>query len=213
MQKPIQLRYITKEFIAQFLPENPVILEAGAHKGKDTLALHAQWPQSTIHAFEPVPHLYEKLQSAVCAIPSIYCYQVALSDHIGISTFYESTGKIDAASSLLAPHDYFNDKPIQFTQIEVPTTTIDSWAQENNIQKIDCLWLDLQGGELNALKAATSILPTVKAIHTEANLVERYKGSPLYNELKEWLESYGFELVAESFYHGSWGNVLMVKGA
>jgi FkbM family methyltransferase len=211
MQKPLQLRYITKEFIAQFLPEDPITLEAGAHKGKDTLAMHAQWPKSMIHTFEPVPHLYEKLKEKVSDIPSIHCYQLALNYQIGTATLYESIGKIDAASSLLAPHDYFNEKPIQFIQIEVPTITIDAWTHENDIKKIDFMWLDLQGAELSVLKAAGNILKTVKVIHTEANLIERYKNSPLYPELKDWLESQGFEVIAESFYKGSWGNILLIK--
>ena len=49
-----------KHFIAQFLPENPVILEAGAHVGTDTVEMVNLWPKCTVYAFEPVPELFDK---------------------------------------------------------------------------------------------------------------------------------------------------------
>jgi len=51
---------IPKKYFRAFLPEKPVILEAGAHKGKDTVELAKIWPKGTIHAFEPVPTLFKK---------------------------------------------------------------------------------------------------------------------------------------------------------
>ena len=36
---------ILKEGIKQYLPENPRILEAGAHIGRDTVKLSKLWPQ------------------------------------------------------------------------------------------------------------------------------------------------------------------------
>ena len=32
-------------YIAQFLPQNPIIIEAGAHRGTDTIAMSRHWPQ------------------------------------------------------------------------------------------------------------------------------------------------------------------------
>ena len=52
---------LPKKYFLKFLPENPVILEAGAHKGKDTVEMAKLWPAGTIHAFEPVPSLFKKL--------------------------------------------------------------------------------------------------------------------------------------------------------
>ena len=53
---------LSRHSIKQFLPKNPVIVEAGAHIGRDTLKMHAIWPQATIHAFEPVPPLFKQLK-------------------------------------------------------------------------------------------------------------------------------------------------------
>jgi len=43
------------DIVAPYLPANPVIIEAGAFNGSDTIKLAKKWPQATIHAFEPVP--------------------------------------------------------------------------------------------------------------------------------------------------------------
>lgn len=209
--KPVQLSYITKEYIAPFLPKNPVIIEAGAHKGKDTLALHNQWPESTIYAFEPVPELFEILKNTTAHIPSIHTYNYALSNAQGTRILYQCTGKIDAASSLFKPGDYFQEKPVHFNPIQVPVTTLDLWATQHTITHVDFFWLDLQGGELDLLYGAQELLKTARVIHTEANLIKRYQSIPLYHELKHYLESCGFEVQAEAFYKKVWGNVLFVK--
>ena len=39
---------LPKKYFLKFLPENPVILEAGAHKGKDTVEMARLWRGGTI---------------------------------------------------------------------------------------------------------------------------------------------------------------------
>lgn len=202
---------LTRPLLKKSLPENSVIIEAGAHKGRDSLKLHALFPQATIYAFEPVPYLYEQLKKAVTGIRQIKTFNIALSDKIGTTTMHVSP-ELGAVSSLLEPTTLKQEKPnITFEKIEVSTITLDNWAQQHKIEKIDFLWLDLQGHELAALKASTTILKTVKAIYTEATLEPRYEGQVLYPELKKWLENQGFHVVAEHFHHKTWGNVLLVK--
>ena len=48
--------------IARYLPADPVIVEAGAHLGYDTLAMSRCWPRGHIHAFEPIPSIFSQLQ-------------------------------------------------------------------------------------------------------------------------------------------------------
>jgi FkbM family methyltransferase len=206
-----QLR-ITKEYLKQFLPAAPIILEAGAHNGRDTLKLHATWPASTIYAFEPVPVLFTELQQRVANIPAIHCYNLALSDNNGTAPFHVSSGRITAASSLFKPTGYWQEHPeTTFTEIQMPTQTLDSWATEQSVTKMDFMWLDMQGAELAVLKAAPRILATTSVILAEANLTERYANAPLYNELRMFLENNGFAVEREDFFKTTWGNVLFVR--
>ncbi len=200
---------ISKELIQQFLPENPIILEAGAHIGRDTIKMVRVWPKAQIHAFEPVPALFTKLKQTTFEYSNIHCYSYALSDHQGNATLYESHG-IDAVSSLHKPNDYFHIAAT-FTPITVPTITIDEWAKQHTIGSIDFMWLDLQGHELNALQGALNTLKTTKVILTEINLVARYEHAILYHELRQWLESHNFILHQEALHKKEWGNALFIS--
>src|ERR1700733_5696671 len=45
---------------AQYLPSNPIIVEAGAFDGKDTQLMAQFFPQGAIHTFEPDPDNFAK---------------------------------------------------------------------------------------------------------------------------------------------------------
>ncbi len=206
--------------IAQLLPQDPVIIEAGAFQGHDSIRMANQWPNGTIHAFEPVPEIFEKLKIATAAYTNIHCYNLALSNSDGHATFYvsEKPGKPgipSQAGSLYKPKERLKFSPIQFpSAIEVQTITLEHWAQQNNIDRIDCLWLDMQGNELNVLKAAPHILKNVKVIYTEVSFIESYEGLPQMPEVKAWIESQGFEEYGRDFENTTYwffGNILFYK--
>ena len=200
---------ISKEYIASLLPSNPIVVEAGAHKGRDTLAMSKLWPRGSIHAFEPLPDIFTLLQEQVGSRPNVTCYEFALSDIIGLVPLYKAT-ECTPASSLLEPQECL-DIHESFEIITVPTITLDEWARRYDIPHVDFLWLDLQGPELQVLQAAPKILKKVQVIHTEVNLTERYKANPLYPEVRSWLYDQGFIVHQEAINSQGWGDVLFVR--
>lgn len=203
---------ITKQYIAQFLPSNPTIIEAGAHIGRDTKKMITLWPEAKIHAFEPVPALFEQFTANLKDFPSVHCYPYALNDVTETSVFYVSSGRSTATSSLLEPKEYLSEHPTTvFQTITVPTITLDDWAAKFKIAHADFLWLDMQGSELDALKGGIQLLKTVRVIYTEVSFSERYKNNPLYSTIKLWLYKHGFSVQKEEFRNASWGNVLFLK--
>jgi FkbM family methyltransferase len=206
------VRYITKEYIKQFLPDNAICIEAGGHIGRDALELSTLFPDGHVYTFEPVPHLFKKLVENTRERTNITAYHTALSNVTGTQNMYVSDEQCDAVSSLLVPQEFFDKRPeIAFTAQEVQTITLNDWAQHYNVACVDFMWLDLQGYELQVLQAATDLLHNVRAIHTEVNLVERYTGAPLYDEVRSWLEAQGFLVDTEALYRTTWGNVLFVR--
>jgi FkbM family methyltransferase len=203
---------LPKKYFIRFLPKNPVILEAGAHRGKDTVEMAKMWPAGTIHAFEPVPSLFKKLEDSTRNLKNVHCYQIALGNNPGEEVMYVSSGSSDGSSSLLPPKEHLNVFPTVYfdSKIKVTTTTLDAWAESNNIRKIDFMWLDLQGMELNVLKSGTNILRTVTAIYTEVSGIEAYKEQTLYSDLAEWLVSNGFRIEREVVENSS-GNVFFLR--
>lgn len=199
--------------IRSYLPSNPVIVEAGAHRGQHTTLFARLWPDATIHAFEPVPELYAEVVRRTSRHPQVRCYPLALSDRTGEATIHISEGGSDASSSLLPPSGHLTECPHVFfrRQVTIPTITLDEWAEQHAITRVDFFWLDLQGHELTALKGGERLLETVRAIHTEVSLKPLYEGGALYPELRDWLGQRGFEVVAESLPNPAMGDALFVR--
>lgn len=202
-----------KQIIKSFLPENPVILDVGAHTGTDTAELARLWPNAYIIAIEAVPYLYTHLIKNTKNFDNVHCYQFALSDKRGRSKFYVSSGSGDSSSSILEPKEHLIYHPtVLFKEvIEVDTMTLDEWTKENNVNHIDFMWLDMQGHELAMLKACPEIFKTVSVVYTEISYVEVYSGCALFSEMRQWFEQQGFTLIYEDKEAVDYGNALFIR--
>jgi FkbM family methyltransferase len=204
---------IPLELIAGELPDDPAIVEAGAHIGRDTVRLAHAWPLGHVHAFEPVPDIYAQLRRNVSRLRNVTTYPFAVGAASGTAVLHVSSGASDGSSSLLSPAAHLDVHPdVTFADdIEVATVTLDGWAEANGIERVDFLWLDMQGAELSALQAAPRMLEGVRAIQTEVSLLETYAGVTLYGRYREWLEQQGFVVVYESLEWEDMGDVLFVR--
>lgn len=200
--------------IRSFLPKNPVCVEAGAHRGQHTVHLSRLWPDCTIHAFEPVPELFAEMSRRTDGISRIHRYPLALSDRNGEAVIHISGGASDASSSLLKPTGHLVDHPqITFQRdLTITTTTLDHWAEQQKVERVDFLWLDMQGHEFAAIQGAERLLGNVRAIHSEVSLKQVYEGGLLYPELRAELEKRGFRVAEESLPYPDMGDVLFVRG-
>ncbi len=204
---------ISKSVLQKYLPKNPIVIDCGAHDGSDTLEL-AKILKGNVFAFEPVDSIYSKLVGRVSGTKGIKTFKLALSNKNGRQKFFVSDGASDASSSLLEPKEHLKDHEDTFFSevIDVDTKTLDSWANENGIEKVDMLWLDMQGFEMEMLKESRVILKTVSVIHTEVSVKETYKSVPDYREFRTFLEEKGFSVVFEAIPTGwDMGNVLFVR--
>jgi FkbM family methyltransferase len=160
---------IAKSLMQKFLPPNPFIIEAGAHVGVDTAEMSRRWPNSVIHAFEPVEPLYAHLTQRVSRCRNVQCHRLALGAKAGRLAMYISGGVSDGSSSLLRPALHIVDHPdTTFDQTEeVDVVTLDGWCKAHGVGQVDFLWLDLQGGEFPALLSGELCLRNVRLIHCE----------------------------------------------
>lgn len=208
------------EHIKPYLPDNPIIVEAGAYKGKETIAIATQLPKAIVHAFEPVPELFAQLKANTAHLSNVHCHQLALSDHTGILKLHlaehpDRPGIASQGTSALNPKERLSLSPLIFPKIiEVPAITLDDWAKQQNIDHIDLLWLDLQGFELAVMQSSPRIMATVKTILTEVQFTQAYEGNPEYPQVRSWLEGQGFTMIGKDFPDNpTWfsGNALFMK--
>lgn len=198
------------DLIKSLLPENPIVVEAGAQFGEDTIIMSALWPKGTIYAFEPSPETYDKLVGTVSNLSNVKTFNCALSNLNGQFSFYLAGG----ASSLRKPSKCFNDDYFHADlehPIVVSAKKLDDWAAENGIHEIDFLWFDMEGNEINALNGSLESLKRVKLIYTEVNFQRFWEEGAIYQELKAWLAENGFEQIWIEYVPDWHGNALFLN--
>ena len=196
--------------IKKILPYDPIIIEAGGQHGEDTKWMSELWPKGKIFTFEPSPESFEIMKNNCKDLNNVQIFKLGLDKKCSIKSFYLAGG----ASSILKPAKTFNDDYFHSdleNPIEIECLTLDAWCKRNNISKIDFLWLDMEGNELNALYGSEEILKTVKAIYTEVNLQRFWEECVMYEELKNYLESKGFYQIWSDITPNWHGNALFVK--
>jgi FkbM family methyltransferase len=198
------------QMVRRYLPLNPIIIEVGAGHGASTELLCRIWPRGMIYAIEPSPEQLGDLQAHLLKIPNVWIHPIALTDKNEQVPFYLCENNKGASSTLPAkgPIDDLTFKD----PIMVDGMTFDYWATLEGLHRIDFLWLDMEGNEMQMLKSATKFLPVVRAILIEVNGQEFRTGTALYPEVREWLESQGFMQVWISCEPVEWqANALFVR--
>lgn len=77
---------------------------------------------------------------------------------------------------------------------EVEATTLDLWASENGVERVDFIKLDTQGSELDILKGGNSVLNSAGAIEIEVTFNQIYSRQPLFRDIDSFLAEHGFSL-------------------
>lgn len=80
--------------------------------------------------------------------------------------------------------------------------TLDTLLAERAFGAVDVLVVDVQGAELLVLKGATQTLGQVKAVVSEVSTQALYEGGVLFDELRAFLHSHGFEPMSVPRRHG-----------
>jgi FkbM family methyltransferase len=202
-----------KDALRDVVPGDPVVIEAGAHRGGDTRDFAAMWPDGRIYALEPIPDPFRELSESTKGLPNVTAEQLALGTADGMQEMWVSSGASDGSSSLKEPTGHLAEHPdVAFSdRTEVQVMTLDSYAASRGLTRIDLLWLDLQGTELDVLRASPRVASIARAVVTEVFLKELYSGAPLWDEVRPWYEAQGFRVALELFPWDDAGNVLFVR--
>lgn len=201
--------------LKKMLNSDDVILEAGGFDGKDSIKLAEIVPEGKLISFEPNPPRFRELVERTKEIINVSAYPFALGEKTGTATFYVCYGAqndpvYEGASSLLPPSEAMKIN-YQGPRIQVPCYRLDDWCKEYQVNKIDFMWLDLEGFEMQMLKNGKEILSTVRAIYVETNFFEFRKGMTQYQELRRFLKRQGFRLLAHGYNKGYQGNAIFVR--
>lgn len=176
----------------------PIIFDVGAHHGDMAARYRSLFPESTIYCFEPFDESFELLARRFAHDSRIKTVRRAVSDKTAAREFFVSHR--DATNSLLPrpliSRRYYPKGAGQKTTIKVQTTSLDDFLQKERVESIDILKLDIQGGELMALRGAEQTLKNnnVSLIFIEIMFVPHYEGGPLFCKLWDFPKDYKYSL-------------------
>jgi FkbM family methyltransferase len=169
------------------------IFDIGASDGAWTRAAEDLFPSTEFHLFEPLADHSTRYMDRI--------HSLAASDgrfHLHKHAVGRSSGSLDihifpdAAGSTTLHLDYSFD---DVKTINVDVVSVDDLIVNRGLPVPQLIKMDIQGGELEALKGAAQTLPYVDVLLLETWLTRGYgSATPLLSELCEFLRGYGFWL-------------------
>lgn len=167
------------------IKNNDIVVDIGANIGVFTL-FAARRTQRTVYAFEPFPKNVEFINRNIHnnGLHNTKVYCVAVSDKIGSSKLFLS--EISGGHLLF---DHNNDGKLE-KYANVPTVTLQSIMDDNNLERIDFLKLDCEGSEGSILLSTPKdYLKRIGIIamefHDNVSLLK-------HDDIKSLLENVGF---------------------
>lgn len=194
-----------------------IIFELGSRDLKDAVKLLQYFDNSDLYAFECNPdclkvchttmnlldrdtkkrlHLIDKAISETDGETSFLSFDLELYDNMGASSMLE----IDFSNRHPTDPDYNRANPQK--RITVDGIRLDTFIDTHRemFQNIDLLCMDLQGYELKALMSLGKHLTNVKYIITECAIRSTYKNGVSFEELRAYLECFGFHYVCSNMF-------------
>jgi FkbM family methyltransferase len=185
----------------RMLAAQPVrtIFDVGANVGQTAARYRGAFPDATVHCFEPFPGSFQRLCERHAADDSVRAHQLAVADSRDERTFFVS--RHSEANSLLpvaADGDlHMGGEQADVTgRIQVETTTLDDFCDGHGIAHVDILKMDVQGGELMALRGATALLEraAIDLVYCEVLFAQLYDEGAGFDEVWRYLERFGYAL-------------------
>lgn len=183
------------------------VIHIGAHHGQEH-SLYKDNNVKNIVYFEPLSSNFNVLKNNVGE--DAILYNCALGNVEGEVEMFVETANRGQSSSVLEPalhkrqypHIVFNNKET------VSMKRLDDIGLSNEYNFIN---IDVQGYELEVFKGAIDTLNNIDYIISEINRDELYKNCARVDELKEFLNQFGFELVEETWDGNTWGDGFFIK--
>lgn len=199
--------------IYKILSNCPTIVEAGSGWGQHTEIFAKRYPNGRIIALEPIQILYDSVGQKIRPYNNVELLQIALAEEgKKWAKFYYDEQEVHEANSMLVPKKslFTYNKSLHFRSItKVRCITLDELVNNKKIVKIDLLWLDTQGTELQILaNGGKNSLAITQYIHVEIAESEMYEGAATREQIINYLESKGFSIVKIAM-GIDYGNVLM----
>lgn len=181
-----------------------IIFDVGAYDAGNGLSLCIN-EDYILYAFEAHPERAKAIENIFNGNPNFYLINKAVSENNGVANF--NFCKFGGASSLC---NFKNENELKIwwkertdlhysgQTIEIETIRLDTFIEQNNIDRIDYLHIDTQGSDLDVLKSLGKYIDIVEEGNCE---VARTKDTAIYtnqtailDDVLIWLEKNNFTI-------------------
>jgi len=178
------------ERVTNINPQN--VFEIGANYGQDAEFLKTRFnlEDSAIFVFEPHPEIFAEMKKKY----SFNCYPNAISDKNEKVIFHAVSLKSkNSGISSLMKHKYNGND--DYFETEVESLRMDKFIAQNNVNEIDFLKIDVEGGSYEVLCGFGRDLDRVKAIQIESEYAPVWIGQKTWDEIYNLLMNNDFQLI------------------
>jgi FkbM family methyltransferase len=203
----MSLRSRIQKFLSQFRPSPPEpeaflrqangIIHVGANIGQEA-SLYAEY-QLPVFWVEPIPHIFEELQTNIAPYPDQRAVRALLLEHPNPAVTLNISSNHGASSSVLelAEHRRIWPEVHYVEALQMEATTLDLLLEQHpEIHSYDTLILDTQGTELTILRGGCQTLTRTQFVKTEVADFESYAGGCHLREMDEFLAGLGFTRIS-----------------
>ena len=141
---------VQRRLIRTILFRGAVVVDVGANIGIYSRCFSScVGPTGVVHAFEPSPHNFRRLQSATRKLPNVRLSRAAVGERSGRSQLYLS-------DNLNVDHRTYRPEGESRETVRVDIIALDDYFRPG--ARVDLIKLDVQGYELHALRGANRVL-------------------------------------------------------
>lgn len=174
-----------------------VILDVGANIGQTAEDFSQQFPEADIYSFEPVKGIFEDLKHNTKHLDRVRCFNFGLGSQPGAANIYLQEKSV--WNSIVTEE---NSKRNVLTKAKgkvekISIKTVDTFAQENNLEHIDLLKTDTEGYDLEVIKGAEKYLQgnKISFILSEVGFYRRDSGHTYFIDIHDYLDTQGYQFV------------------
>lgn len=148
------------------VPGSAVVCDVGANTGVYSLVATARAPGARVFAFEPHPGNAARLRRNLLLndAANVELVELALGDAEGVLPIHIPADQRISASASADVSFAEAFSPTEYKKHPVPQTTLDAFAAERHLQRIDLIKIDVESYELAVLRGAERALSLYRPI-------------------------------------------------
>lgn len=173
-----------------------IVFDIGANIGRTIARYRQLFPEAVIYGFEPFEKSYSVIFQTYKNCKLIKPFKLAVANSVGRKRFFCSNESVMNSLLPLSSRSSMLSNATNSAVVEVETTTLDVFCEENGIKQVQILKMDIQGGELLALEGSVNLLGkgAIEIIYVEVNFNEIYDHQAYFHDISRFLMDHQYYL-------------------